>query len=448
MLWVAYLATIAIFYMLGMNSAIIRFYADSENIKERNTIFSTAYFSVLIIALLLSIFIFISARFLTNLLFNPETNEFPVKIMAGVLLLNALNMIALNTLKAENRAPAFLWVSTLSGVMLLGLTLYFLYILKLGLFGALFAILLAELFKFMLLLFMVVLRRLSLRFSFDYFKAMLGFGLPFIPTILAVALMGTIDRFILRKIAGLEIVGIYGAGYRLAMVIGLMNKAFQYAWEPFVISTYQQARAKELFAKIFTYFLIILTFVYLIFTLFIDQIVRIKIGTTTFFTADFYQSAKIVPILMLACLIYGCYLNFIVGVYIQKKSVYFILITGVGAIINLIANIILIPLIGMYGAAWATVLAYSVMALWLFMLNQRFYKIPYEVVRISKVVIIAGMILFISNMINLGNWNSEFNVLLLLLFPATLLATGFFEAKEIARLKMLLRGINGTVSPG
>jgi len=440
-LWIAYLATIEIFYMLGMNSAIIRFYADSEYSEQRKTIFSTAFLSVFALGMLLSTIIFIDARLLTDILFNPQTNEIPIKIMAGVLLINALDMIALNTLKAESRALSFLWVSISSGLVLLGLTLYFLIILQLGLAGALLSVLLAACFKFVLLFFVVILRRLNFRLSIDFFKGMLRFGLPFLPTVLAVALMGTIDRYLLQKIAGIEVVGIYGAGYRLAMVIGLLNKTFQYAWEPFIISTYQQPHAREVFARVFTYFLLVMIFVFLFFTLFIDQIVRFQIGSTTLFTADYFQSTEVVPTLMLAFVIYGCYLNFIGGVYIRKKSYYFIIITGGGLLVNFIANMILIPLMGMQGAAWATVLAYAVMTLWLFLVNQRFYKISYEYVRIAKLVVIAGAILFVSRIVNLGSWNAGFDLLLLLVFPIALFAVGFFDTGEISRFREILKGM-------
>ncbi|MBN1348762.1 oligosaccharide flippase family protein [candidate division KSB1 bacterium] len=441
-LWMAYVALFVIFYALGLNSALIRFYTDSDAPRQRKLVFSTIFLSVLAVSLVLTLAIFFNQRYLSNALFGPETDSIVVKIMAAVLLLNALNLIGLNTLKAENRAASFLWISLASGGVMLGLTLYFLIIAKSGTIGALWAIFFSDAFKFLLLTLILTRKRFTFRFSFSLLKTMLQFGLPFIPTVLAVALMGIIDRYLIKKLIGLEMVGIYGTGYRLAMVLALFNKAFQYAWEPFIVATHSQPHARELFAKIFTYFLCIISFIFTSFTLLIDPLVRLKLGSFTLFGPEYYQSTSVVPTLMLSSLIYGCYLNFIIGVYIEKKSYYFIIISGVGVAVAFVANLLLIQICGIQGAAWATVIAYAVMAIWLFFLNQRLYKILYEYARIGKLALVVGATIIFAKLSPFEEWDTVFKLVLIGFFPVALFLIGFFHKHELARLKTILSAIS------
>jgi O-antigen/teichoic acid export membrane protein len=94
-----------------------------------------------------------------------------------------------------------------------------------------------------------------------------------------------------------------------------------------------------------------------------------------------------VPIILFAYLINGIYVIFSAGIYIEEKSLYVPFITGGGAAINIITNILLIPVFGIYGAALATLAAYLVMAIGYFIVTQKFYHIYYEWDKILKIFI-------------------------------------------------------------
>ena len=91
-----------------------------------------------------------------------------------------------------------------------------------------------------------------------------------------------------------------------------------------------------------------------------------------------------VPIILLAYLFYGIYVNLQVGLYIEEKTKYFPLITGAGALVNVATNLLLIPVLGIVGAALAVLASYMVMAAGIFIFAQRFYKIEYEYGKILK----------------------------------------------------------------
>ena len=129
-------------------------------------------------------------------------------------------------------------------------------------------------------------------------------------------------------------------------------------------------------------------------SLFIEDIVTIKIMGKTLLGEQFLSGLPIIPIILLAYLFNGLYMNFIAGIYIEEKTQYFPLITGLGAFVNVLVNFTLIPRIGIMGAAWATLASYVVMAGGLFIVSQKFYRIDYEYKKIAKVfalIFISGI---------------------------------------------------------
>ena len=145
----------------------------------------------------------------------------------------------------------------------------------------------------------------------------------------------------------------------------------------------------------------------------------------------------IVPIVMLAYIFYGIYTHFVIGIYLKKKTYYLPFITGLGAIVNVAANLLLIPLFTISGAAWATFLAYFVMAFSLFWVNRRLYFIPYEYIRLLKLVVIF-VLLFWAGYI----WGRDFTFLIrliiLLSFFPLLYVFRFFYSDERRFLRKLI----------
>jgi len=434
--WQAYFMILSPFFLFGQNSALIRFYSSSSDESEQQLIFSTAFWSVTGIGTLLIGLGLLATHPLSRLLFEANTSPL-LWLMFGVVWLDSVNLLAVNLLKAENRATGFSVVSIFSGVMILVSTYYFLVILKLRAEGAIWAILSVSLFKFFILLFLVIRPKLRAKFSFPLLRQMLHFGLPYLPTVLAASLLVSVDRIFIDRILGKEILGIYAAGCRLAMLVALFTKAFQFAWEPFVAATHEQDDAPVIFSKISTYFMFGAGFIYLSIVLFIEDLIRFRLGSFTFAKPDYFASAPIVPIIMLGSLIYALYILFMVGVYVRKKSIYFTLLTAIAALIHFFANLYLVPRWGMLGAAWATVFAYSMMSGGMYWISQKYYPIRYEWSRIFRIVFFIGLIM-LGNLF--WNWNIWQKTGALLLFPGLLFLTRFFDAGELRRLRKLFFG--------
>jgi O-antigen/teichoic acid export membrane protein len=217
---------------------------------------------------------------------------------------------------------------------------------------------------------------------------------------------------------------------------------FQYAWQPFFLNNAKEKDAKEVFAKIMTLFVLAASLLWIVITLFIENLARLDIGHgRTLIENHFLPGLVVVPIILLAYLFNGIYVNLWAGLYIEEKTKYFPYVTGAGALVNVAVNIALIPVLGIVGAALATLASYMVMASAIFIFAQRFYKIDYEYGKLLKILgtIFVAAILYYYGYYH-GGLTIAYKGLLLLGFVASLLVLRVVEKMEITRLvKILLR---------
>jgi len=172
-----------------------------------------------------------------------------------------------------------------------------------------------------------------------------------------------IDRPILLALTNESTVGIYQANYRLGIFMMLIVSMYDYAWRPFFLTHAKDPDAKQLYSRILTYFTLFSSIVVLVVSLYVDDIVKIHVFHRFIINPAYWSGLGIVPIILLGYLFNGLYVNFMAGIYIEKKTSHLPYITGIGAAINVVVNFLLIPKFGMFGAAWATFFAYAGMAL-------------------------------------------------------------------------------------
>jgi O-antigen/teichoic acid export membrane protein len=176
-----------------------------------------------------------------------------------------------------------------------------------------------------------------------------------------------------------------------------------------------------------------------ILSLFISDFAKIEIyGGRTIIGQEFLSGLYIVPVVLLAYVFHGMYVNFQAGIYIEEKTKYFPLVTGAGALINIVVNILLIPQIGIMGAAVATLASYFVMASGLFIVARKFYKIEYEFLKIGTIFLLVAAAGFVFYYIFGFEEVGIINKLLILLgFVSGLFIFRVVSKEEISSLKKL-----------
>lgn len=383
----AYIAFAAILFGYGMDSAYMRYVASLE-IGDKRQNFSVPFLSVAVTSVVFATFLHLSADQLAGLLGIPPDQSLLVRYAAWILCFDALVLIPFAHLRMENKPGTFAAVRIVNIVLTIALNIVFLVVGGMKAEGVLLANLCASVLTFLIHLRWVI-PNLTLTFPGGLYMSLLRFGIPYIPAGLAGIAMQVVDRPILAMLTDDATVGIYQANYRMGVFMMLFVGMFDYAWRPFFLKNAGNPDAQPLFAKVFTMFSVVSMFLFVVLTLFIEDIIRIRIGSVWLIHPDYWAGAAIIPVVLLAYAFNGAYVNFLVGVYLKKKTGTLPIVFGAGAAVNVIANVLLIPPYGIMGAAYATLLSYGVLAAGIYLPSQRLFRIEYEwhlVIRLLAVV--------------------------------------------------------------
>lgn len=416
----AFIAIMNIIFIYGMDAAYLKFSKDKELGNEKD-IFSTPYFSVLIFSMIFCFSIFFLRNEIGNELAIPEAYKYLLILVSAILFADVIAALPFIKLRIERNAKKFALFKIINISINVSLNLILILKFEMGIEAVFISNLAASVFTFILLMPSIV-KSLRLSFSKRIFVRMLKFGLPYLPAGLASMLIQVIDRPIMEHLTDLKTLGIYQANYKLGIFMMLFVSMFQYAWQPFFIQESKDVEAKKVFSKVLTYFTLAGSVILVILSLFINDVVRLEIFGRTLIGSSYWSGLNIVPVILLAYLFNGLYVVFTAGIYIKEKSMYVPMITGIGAAVNIVVNFVLIPVMGIMGAALATLASYFVMSVGLYLVTQKFYKINYEkkkVVLIFFFIMITGIIYYI--LYYNGQLFLIYKLLLLILFLVSIL---------------------------
>jgi len=209
-------------------------------------------------------------------------------------------------------------------------------------------------------------------------KGLLRFGIPLVPAGLAGIALQVIDRPIVRALTDDATVGLYQLNARLAIFMMLAVGMFDFAWRPFFLQHANDADAKQLYAKVFTYFSAFLLSMFLLVSMFVEDLVRFPMGGRTFFPEFYWQGTAIVPVFLAANMLTGAYIVFLTGVYLSKRTGMVPVISGTAAIVAIAGNLLLVPGMGIMGAALAALAGHLVQTIWMYAVGQRLFPVAYD----------------------------------------------------------------------
>jgi O-antigen/teichoic acid export membrane protein len=257
--------------------------------------------------------------------------------------------------------------------------------------------------------------KVKLTFDFTLLKRLLNYSYPILLIGLAGMLNDNIDKLLIPRLINhpnpVEQLGIYGANFKLSVLMVLFIQMYRYAAEPFFFKNAESKDAHELYGKVMTYFIIFGLFIFLGVNFYIDIL-------KYFIDQAFWEGLRVVPVLLFAKLLFGILFNLSIWYKVTDRTKYGILIAGTGAIITIFANILLIPRIGYYGSALASLASYIVMLLISYYLSRKFYPVKYELKKIGVYVFIA-LGLFVLSQLNI------FYTKTIYYFTVTLFILGF-----------------------
>lgn len=440
----AYIAFVFVVYGYGMEAAYMR-YVSSLEIGDRKQNFSAPFFSHVITSIVFSVGIHVAAPVLAQWIGIDPSQASLIRYAGWILFFDTLAIIPFASLRMENKAFLFASLRILNIVINVVFNIVFIVGFGMKAEGVLIANLLASGLTFVIL-FSYAFPQVTFRFSKKLYSELLRFGLPYVPAGIAGIAMQVIDRPILKALTDDATVGIYQANYRLGVLMMLVVGMFDYAWRPFFLSHANDPDAKPLFARVFTYFVAFMSFILVSVSLFIDDLVRIQIFGRYFIHPDYWGGLSIVPWILLSYVFTGAYVNFVVGVYLEKKTKYLPYATGAGGAVNVAINFWLIPKFGMLGAAYATLLSYIVMAVGIYFASQKFYYVEYEWSKIIRSAFATVIVFFAYSFFSLQPATVQgvtIKGLLCVVFVVLLVGLRVFEPSEILRTKQAISRMFG-----
>ncbi|MEZ9012511.1 hypothetical protein BCT55_06815 [Vibrio splendidus] len=211
---------------------------------------------------------------------------------------------------------------------------------------------------------------LVIDFKYKYVRSALLFALPLIPHALTNNLLSQIDRFLINDELGEAATGIYSFSYNLGMAIVVVIMAWNSSWQPKLFQFINEDKKSKVKRVAYSSAIIISYFSALA-ILFSEEAVFL------FADKSYYQSIQIIPIIVIGNALIHIYMSYANFVFYEKKTLYISLATSAALGINVVLNLWLIPLLGIVGAAWATVMSYFALCLLHYLTSTFILKLNY-----------------------------------------------------------------------
>ena len=410
----AYISFLMIIYTYGMETSFFHF---SEKEKEqKHKVFGTGMMALIVSTILFSGSIILFSDQLADWLHYKKHPEYIVW-MALIIGFDTLTALPFARLRQQSRARRFAVLKLLNIMINIFFNIFFFIILPVwhkgdsGFTGSVahmiyspsvgvgYVFIANLLASGVTLLLMIP----ELKFSrADFDRQLLGkivlYSFPLLIAGLAGMINETLDRIMVKFLSpepgsAMKQLGIYGACYKLSILMTLFIQAFRYAAEPFFFSQFKKEDARKVYAMVMKYFVITCAIIFLAIMMYLD-IIKYFIGKT------YWAGLKVVPVLLIANMCLGIFFNLSMWYKLTGQTRYGAYFSVFGALITIAANLLLIPKMGYMGAAWATLICYASMMIASYVSGQRNYPVPYETKKILIYVLFALVLFFISKAID------------------------------------------------
>ncbi|GEQ84811.1 polysaccharide biosynthesis protein [Patiriisocius marinistellae] len=383
----------------GMETAFFRFI--NKDASNKRVVQSTALTSLTVSSILFFTITFLLKDSLAVWLdFKPEYILYALLI----LLLDALVVLPFVWLRANEKPMRYAVIKILNVCINLGANLFFFLVLPelaanntesfwSGIFSEenkVVYVFISNVIAsgFTLLLLLPLYFKIKFGFNKTIWKQMLKYAFPVLIAGIAFSINEAFDKILLKYLLPENIaekeVGVYAACYKLGVFMTLFATAFRLGIEPFFFNHAGHENAKTTYATITKYFAIFGSFILLFVIVYIDFFKEILISDS-----QYWEALWVVPFILLANLCLGIYHNLSVWYKVTDKTKYGAYISIAGAIITLVFNFALIPLISYKGAAIATLAAYGSMMFLSYFYGRKHYRVPYDLKKIGGYVMLS-----------------------------------------------------------
>lgn len=385
---------------MGLESGYFRFAGKARDEAEKREIFSTTWGFTSLLALLFALLTVLFCRPIESLI-NTVDNPNYIWMFGLVVMLDVVGVMPFARLREQGRPFRFMLVRVTSVVVNIAFCIFFISVLpELGKKSSFFASLYDDNFKpGYIMLANIIASTVSLllllpscggvvpRIDRKRLRTMMIYSAPLLVSGIAGISNELMDKPLLDILLPSEDVqsqlGIYGAVTKLGSIMLIFTQMYRYGAEPFFLSSFKGRDFEESNAVAMKYFIAVGILIFLGVAMFIDL-------WSLLISSEYRMGMGMLPALLISNLLAGVVFNLSFWYKQQEKTKYAIIITGTGFVFTVVFNILLVPLIGLWGAVLARLACELVMVGISYGLNQKHCPVPYDLRRIGEYVVLGG----------------------------------------------------------
>ncbi len=413
---------------MGLTAAILKYYAAADTKEERRKIISSSFVFALLTGLTAFCLGSAAIPLATRALFGPGSSSLYLLLSFSYAIMAYIATVPYTLMRARNQVQKLVVYDTVGSVFILVLNFCFVVFLRLGLLGVLLSPLLIGTVK-TIVLFIWTRHDFGISPDRKRMRQLLVFGGPLVLSNFTMFALNFSDRFFLRELRSIEMVGIYAVGYKFGYMLNfLVIQPFNMMWQARMFAIQKQPDHLRIFRQIFVLYSLVLIASGLGLALFGSAVVPILVDPR------YVGAAAIIPTISLAYVFLGLGYFLQLGMYLASRTMLVGVVSAIAAIANLAFNYFLIRSFGMAGAAWATLLGFFVLASAGYFFSERVCPLVLGVGRVMKALLIAITIYLIAQWQVFFGWQAlaAWKAALFLCFLALVWITGILSADEIS----------------
>ncbi len=399
-----YIAIFLVILTYGFETTFFRF-SKNDNYKG---VFTTGFLSIIFTSTVFLVFLFFLLKNVQLSNHYASYNEL-VWLAALIVAFDAVSALIFAKLRYCGKSVRFALIRLLNVLILIFFNLFFLlicpYLLKTHsdhfisrfitgfykenqeAYYVLFSNLIASICVLIILL--KDIKGIIIDFDFSLLKRMYKYSFPILIVGITGMINQSIDKTLLPRLIGgdegYRMVALYGANFKIGVLMAMFTQSFRMAFEPFFFKYSQSSQDKSIYSTILNYFVLFGLLIFIGVTFFIDIINLILVP-------EYKEANGVIPLVLIAQLLSGIYFTLSVWYKVSDKTIYGAYIGIIGTSITLISNLILIPILGYYGCAISGILCFASMVVFSIMWSNKYYKINYDWSKITKYIVFTAFL--------------------------------------------------------
>ncbi len=358
--------------LLGGDNAYTRYFFQCKTEEEKQTLTATWFSFLAFWSIIVMLAVLPFSKTLASWMLGSDNYLAAWVIGLASSPLAMMNLSMSQALRNRFRAKTFAVLNILTAVLTIAFSVTFVLIFKFGVAGALLGAAVASLVMIPLR-FWTIRDLLSRRFSLQFLKKLLIFGLPLVPMNIAFWLFSNADRLMLARLASLEEVGLYAIAAAMAAVLMLLQNAVGQSWLPHAIKVYEENYdyAARVFSRTMVFLLATSGMIITAFVALSQEVLFILVPPA------YYGSFWAIPLLAVGFLFFTSAHVSVVAIMVKNKTIYIMFACWLIAAANIGLNMLLIPRFGLVGAGAATGISYIFFSLSYALISRRLWPVAY-----------------------------------------------------------------------